>query len=1516
MDHLIKNHFVKVLAMVIAFVLLFSIVYIYSHVTLRGETLSDEAAATVTRFSFDGDLSGAVRVQGYRPFAPGGNITFAPGRWGEAAVFDGNSGIYLGTNIITSNTYSISMWLNPANFTLFTTAFFGYVANYPDSRWISVVPYHISGTGLWVSNNDRPFPFQYFGQASRIPQNEWSHLVFVVDGNSVTVYVNNVVVASSNDMPADMFTMNVFRQLHLGVNWWDIPFNGMIDEVVIVNNGAINTAGVAQLFTYNILDAANILPPDDDDPTDPGPTGKLQPVLPERNDAGALVWSFDGNLGGAITVGRGNFDEIIREENEQSPLGFTEDRNSNPNNAVRLNGQHGLYLGANVISTQSYTVAFWVKPETLPRGSHSLFFGALDQNRWVSLHPSSWVPASNGGFGLWSGQHWSDNFTTTQLTVGEWQHVAVVVSGTNVVLYLNGVAQDMAVMGWPNPIANLFGPPQNTGHFFLGINHFPGGAYTPFNGAVSDLHIFNRAITPGEVLILYNPEMGIGTDPADTPVLPARLPNGAYHWSFDNDLGGAAEVSTRPDLTNVDITIRGNVPLVPGRVGNAARFIGNSGLYLGENIITGNTYTVAFWAKPEQITNWTSMFFGGNTPRHLSITPRIGWSNGTGAFLVPGHQWHFSPGVIPVNEWTHVAFTNDGDISHFYLNGMRTHSVSNPTNVFSNMTNGQFFLGINLFNDMAFRGLIDELYIFPETALTQTEIRTLAEFETAEFIMPGANMNYDDPAPPRFSDITVHDPSLTRARTSDGYFYVIGTFLGAGRSRDLMQWESINYGLGPIRPGNTSNHRFFPVDNPDPSVETVARQIERADAANTPDGGINFWANEIINMPCGRYFMYYSLSAGFHAGVEQANRSGIGVAIADSMDGPWVTNGMFVASGRANCGLHLGFNWGVAPDGITPFQTIIHTNAIDPSPFFDSQGNFWLVYGSWSGGIFLYEMCADSGLPLQNSELNSRNHGFGELLHAFSGTPRGGIEGAHILFSDETNYYYLFVTTGGLGANDGYNVRILRSRTPYGPFGDTRFSRVNVQRNPTSSSDTAFVDVDGTIFDFTDIGVKILGGYHFVGAAIESHMGTAYLSPGHGGAIQCPDTGRFFKVFHTRWAGRGEWHTIRVHEMFISEAGWPIIAPIRFDGGEAAHKFTTYALAGDYKILSHGRYVDLTSNTSSLYRFHSNGTIISHTEGTTVGTWAVRDGNTADITFRGLYHTGLFLRQFDNDQQAWVQTFTAISYGNGRNYNGLTLWGVGLSAGEAYGTPQLSFDIFNNGEGGSPSRPNASLAATGTIRMWTQLDGVNTPVYLAAADTIVALDQDGECAEEFVRVGRMWQDGIGWLDYFNLVDVNKNGAWRYINFLITAYGQTVDLLLVNANYTPQPPPEFDCDYCEDEGCDVCEPVLPTLHLSPGVMTLSNTNRALWNGSVVGGTATGPMTLTALDASAAPGLMTDTRYTIIIDGNITVAVAWTQWGDFISVWLSDGFTITETKTILVEVTRDGVTETLTIQLLAN
>ena len=233
--------------------------------------------------------------------------------------------------------------------------------------------------------------------------------------------------------------------------------------------------------------------------------------------------------------------------------------------------------------------------------------------------------------------------------------------------------------------------------------------------------------------------------------------------------------------------------------------------------------------------------------------------------------------------------------------------------------------------------------------------------------------------------------------------------------------------------------------------------------------------------------------------------------------------------------------------------------------------------------------------------------------------------------------------------------------------------------------------------------------------------------------------------------------------------------------------------------------------------------------------------------------------------------------------------------------PVFSWSIFNNGPGGTQyPRPNAGLAASGTIRIWTQLDGINAPVYLAAADTISARDQDDECAMDFVRVGRVWVAGQGWADYFNLLDVNKNGDWQYINLYITVYGQTVHVLLVNALFEAVEPPVFDCDYCEDEGCEVCEPTQAVFYLAVNAVVLSNTNRHV--SVFFGGTAEGPVTLNLIDD--APELILQVRNNL-----------WTPTGlaEGIVVGVAGNSTIIEARTVTLEVTRQGITVTLEIDL---
>ena len=190
-----------------------------------------------------------------------------------------------------------------------------------------------------------------------------------------------------------------------------------------------------------------------------------------------------------------------------------------------------------------------------------------------------------------------------------------------------------------------------------------------------------------------------------------------------------------------------------------------------------------------------------------------------------------------------------------------------------------------------------------------------------------------------------------------------------------------------------------------------------------------------------------------------------------------------------------------------------------------------MVYGSYSGGIFILELDRATGFPLPNQA-------YGKKL---IGGNHSRIEGAFILFSPESDYYYLFLSFGGLDANGGYNIRLGRSRNPDGPYFDAAGNDL-----------TNVAGVPGTLFDDVSIapfGVKLMGNWQFLPVAGEpAAASTGYRSPGHNSAYYDAKTGRHFLVFHTRFAGRGEQHQVRVHQLYMNADGWLVASPHRYAG--------------------------------------------------------------------------------------------------------------------------------------------------------------------------------------------------------------------------------------------------------------------------------------------------------------------------------------------------------------------------------
>ena len=451
-----------------------------------------------------------------------------------------------------------------------------------------------------------------------------------------------------------------------------------------------------------------------------------------------------------------------------------------------------------------------------------------------------------------------------------------------------------------------------------------------------------------------------------------------------------------------------------------------------------------------------------------------------------------------------------------------------------------------------------------------------------------------------FTDISVHDPSVIRV---DGSFYVFGSHLSAAKSPDLMNWTRVADGV------NDANPLFNKV--------TTALADTFAWAQVT-----GLWAPDVVRLDDGKFRMYYCACKG------DSPRSALGVAIADAVEGPYVNQQILLKSGQ----------WGLPSEDGTIYDATAHPNVVDPNVFKDAAGRLWMVYGSYSGGLFIMELDKTSGLPLPNQ-------GYGKHL---MGGNHARIEGAYVLYSPVSQYYYLFCSFGGLDANGGYNLRVSRSRNPDGPYVDGR------------GTDMATVKgAAGTLFDDASItphGQKLMGGHQWALANGESGTALGYVSPGHNSAYFDATTGQYFLIFHTRFPGTGELHQVRVHEMFLNADDWLVAAPFRYAPlslatPAVAAPVSAAEAAGSYKLINHGLDITAVSKTSMAVKLGSDGTV----SGGASGTWTHQGNNRISVTLTGTgtaggTFAGVLSRQWNTNAGAFVVTFSAQSS------SGVSLW--------------------------------------------------------------------------------------------------------------------------------------------------------------------------------------------------------------------------------------------------------------------
>lgn len=424
-------------------------------------------------------------------------------------------------------------------------------------------------------------------------------------------------------------------------------------------------------------------------------------------------------------------------------------------------------------------------------------------------------------------------------------------------------------------------------------------------------------------------------------------------------------------------------------------------------------------------------------------------------------------------------------------------------------------------------------------------------------------------------------------------------------------------------------------------------------------GGHAVWAPDVIYNPSyvwadgsrGAYMLYYSTSSTYI-------RSAIGFAVSKSVTGPYeyvdtiiysgftrTSNPITTTSPLGTKTVNIWYQNTNIPDLIDNgtlsgvrsgwfnsnggYNNTLFPNAIDPALTYDTSGRLWMSYGSWSGGIYMLQLDPETGKPYYpGSDSGNTDRYFGKRIAG--GYGKTG-EAPYIVYDNDTGYYYLYVTYGGLANEGGYHIRLYRSTSIDGPYTD---AAGNQAVYPSASINQA------------NHGIKLFGNYKLSGIPM------GYKSGGHNSALIDTDGARYL-IYHTRFNNGTEWHEVRAHQQFMNEDKWPVTAVYEFLGSRISPTgYRMNDMTGTYEFINMGLDASISGVGMLPTRrvtLNANGTIT----GDVSGTWSYTPGTYyCTMVIGGVTYKGVFFKQ-KNELSSHNEVMTFSLIGN----NNESIWG-------------------------------------------------------------------------------------------------------------------------------------------------------------------------------------------------------------------------------------------------------------------
>lgn len=628
--------------------------------------------------------------------------TVTPGKLGQALNFDGSNDyvtVPSATSLNSTSQITVSAWIKRVG--TGTRQFF---VSKGSANTVATTQYWLeltSGNVLVFELASGSTEHKLTSGFTLTDTQNWHHVVGTYDGTTQKIFLDGVQDATTSTWSGALNALSDDVAIGNRSVFYDIPFNGSIDEVRIYNR-ALSAGEIQSLYKLGQSDEVN--------------TGASQAQGTGRLDSGlAGYWKMDDGSGG-------NAADASTNGNTGILNGDTTWGTGQIAGAASFDGT-GDYIDVGDMPSaegkSQLTMSAWVKPNAL--GDYKPFFTKQqDLNNDMSLLSGATGDISQSAV-IFVVRNASNSYGTTsagQLVVGTWTHIVGVFDGTQtgnasrLKIYINGVQQTLTFTGTVPATT-----PSSSINMIMGSS---------FNGSIDEGRIYNRALSPDEVGQLYRLTSPTGTD--------TGLKG---YWSFNGKDMTSTSAYDRSGAGNTG-TLTLGPSVTPGKIGQALSFDGSDdyvALASSAPLVSQSAVTVSAWIKPTVLSE-----FGGIVSKYLGIGDDITFNlggacctNASSALAVSVRNGsdtygYTSAGVISTGTWTFVTAVFDGSLSgnsnrlKIYTNGNQQTLSFNGTIPATTSSGGSTYIGRA--DTSYFNGAIDEVRIYTR-ALSVTEIKAL-----------------------------------------------------------------------------------------------------------------------------------------------------------------------------------------------------------------------------------------------------------------------------------------------------------------------------------------------------------------------------------------------------------------------------------------------------------------------------------------------------------------------------------------------------------------------------------------------------------------------------------------------------------------------------------------------------------------------------------------------------------------------------------------------------------------------